>query len=204
MTKESLIPKKKTKQEEFEALALEHLNPLYGMAMSLTRNKADAEDLVQESIIKAFRAFDSFEKGTNIKAWLFKILKNTFISNWRKKKNVKEEKPIDDMSEFSFYSAAYPSMPKSPEGVPSDDVFNADKLEHVLGDEVKKALDSLPEEYREAIFLCDIQGLAYQEIADILSIPIGTVRSRLARARSSLQKLLWDYAKESGLWRANK
>lgn len=189
------------KHKIFEKEALVHLDAMFGLAYSLTRNRAKAEDLVQESILKAYRAFNTFEQGTYMKAWLFRIVKNTFISQWRKAKVRPESKEIDDENFKSFYGEVYEQIPKKDNGVPAEEVLDPEKLEHVLGDEIKQALEQLSEEYREVIYLCDIQEMSYQDIADILEIPIGTVRSRLARARKQLQKMLWRYAKDKGLWR---
>jgi RNA polymerase sigma-70 factor (ECF subfamily) len=188
-------------RKEFERLALVYLDDLYRMGFSFTRQKADAEDLVQRSILKAFRAFHCFERGTNMKAWLFKILRNTFISDYRQKKRHAVQSIEDDEAEFSFYKAAQEEARKASEAMPEEAVIDPAKLEYVLGDEVKRALDSLSEDFREVIFLCDVQGLSYLEIADILDVPVGTVRSRIARARGQMQKLLWQYAKDKGLWR---
>jgi len=181
----------------FEELALPHLDALFGFAISLTRNKTEAQDLLQEAYLRAYKSFSSFERGTNIKAWLFRIVKNVFINEYRKKKRAPESEPIDDYLEFSFYKHAR-EMGREPGDA---ELTDPSKLEYVLGDEVTHALSELPEEYREAVFLCDVQELSYADIAKVLDIPIGTVRSRLARARGMLQKLLWDYAQKKGLFK---
>jgi RNA polymerase sigma-70 factor (ECF subfamily) len=192
---------KSADKKEFEKLALVYLDDLYRMGLSFTHNKADAEDLVQRSVMKAYRAFQSFERGTNMKAWLFKILRNTFISDYRRNKKHAVQSIEDDEAEFSFYKAAQEEARKASESISEEVVLDPSKLEYVLGDEVKKALDSLSDDFREAIFLCDVQGLSYVEMAEILDVPVGTVRSRLARARGQMQKVLWEYAKDKGLWR---
>jgi RNA polymerase sigma-70 factor (ECF subfamily) len=193
----------KADKKAFEETALLYLNDLYRLGFSFTHQKADAEDLVQRSLLKAFRAFHRFERGTNMKAWLFKILRNTFISDYRQKKKHAVQSIEDDEAEFSFYKAAKEEARKVSDTIPEEQILDPAKLEYILGDEVKKALDSLSSEFREAIFLCDVQGLSYEEIAGILEIPVGTVRSRLARARAQMQKTLWEYAKDKGLWRRN-
>lgn len=185
----------------FEEEALPHLDALYGMAYSLTRNRSDAQDMVQEAVLRAYRAFGSFEEGTHLKAWLFTILRNTFINSYRRKKKAGEQQALEGDPEFSFFGAAHEQVQALPAENPARRILDAEELEQIFGDEVTRALDSLSEEYREVIYLCDVQEMSYQEIADLLEVPIGTVRSRLARARSRLQKLLWDYAVESGLFR---
>ena len=174
-----------TSNQAFQDLALTHLDALYRHALSLTRHQSDAEDLVQEAFLKAFRSFHQFERGTNLKAWLFKILRNTFIGDYRKKKKIQEQQVAEEASDFSFYAAAQEEVRKSSNVLPLEEALATSRLEHVLGDEVSKALDSLSEEFREVIFLCDVQEFSYQEISRILEVPIGTVRSRLARARGS-------------------
>jgi len=184
---------------EFKNLILENLNGLYGFALSLTRNTADANDLVQEASLRAWRSFHQFKPGTNLKAWLFTILKNTFINEYRRKKRSPEKVSLDDEENFSFYAKAQAQLTaEGKHSVPG--ALDPSKLEEVLGDEVHEALYALPEEYREAIVLSDVQDLSYADIAKVLNVPIGTVRSRLARGRSMLQKLLWDYANSKGLF----
>ena len=191
--KSSLKRKKNPALLEFQALALEHLSVLYRYAVSLVRNPNDAEDLVQEAVLKAFRAFEQFERGSNIKGWLFAILRNTYFNVYRKQKNTPEHVPLEQVEGFSLYEKVHPLVPA--------EVFNERKLEDVFGDEISRALNELPDEFREAIFLCDIHGFSYQEISKITGTPVGTVRSRLARGRGLLQKLLWDYAEKNGIFR---
>ncbi len=198
-TRKNTVP---TAKERFEMLTLEHLGALYRHAVWLTRNSTAAEDIVQEAYLKAYRAFGSYRQGSNIKAWLFKILRNTFISEYRKRKNHPEIRvPEDDPDFTTFYGAVKHAHLRGCGELSEKDLTDAAKLERFLGDEVMQALELLSDEYREAIFLCDIQHLSYQEMAEVLDIPIGTVRSRLARARNLLQKALWHYAQDKGLWR---
>lgn len=185
---------------EFEALSAPYFDMLYRHALSLTRNKTEAEDLLQEAILKAFRASHLFEKGTNIKAWLFKILRNTFISEWRRKKHDADTSFTETDEEFSIYTEAYHHQGDS-DAMEKLQALTPETMEQEFGDEIMKALESLPADFKEAVLLCDVQEFTYQEIAEILEIPIGTVRSRLARARALLQKHLWDYACRQGLWR---
>lgn len=196
--------KKNAARHEFEKTVMQHLDALYGLGLSLARNKADAEDLVQESVLKALRAQESFKQGTNLKAWLFTILRNTFINEYRRRqKTVLQPAETEEDSEFSFYEAAMNRLQAKGNNreVVHPDALEPSRLEHVLGDEVTKALAVLSDEFREVIYLCDVQELSYEEIAGILAVPIGTVRSRLARARHTLQKLLWNYANDKGLFR---
>ena len=184
---------------ECKQLILENLNGLYGFALSLTRNTADANDLVQEASLRAWRSLHQFKPGTNLKAWLFTILRNVFINEYRRKKRSPEKVSLDDEDNFSFYAKAQAEI--TAQGKHSGpDALDASKLEEVLGDEVHEALYDLPEKYREAIILSDVQDLSYADIASVLDVPVGTVRSRLARGRSMLQKKLWDYARRKGLF----
>jgi len=186
-------------KQEFQELLEAQLGALLGHAVALTRNRAEAEDLVQEASLKAYKAYENqFEKGTNFKAWLFKILRNTFINEYRRKMRAGEQVELDDHSQFNFYEEAFYRAKDHPERYKPAQKFDQKDLVNQMGDEVVRALDQLPGEYREVIFLCDIQELAYQEMADILGVPIGTVRSRLSRGRGMLNKLLWDYAKDKG------
>ena len=179
-------------QSEFEAVALEHMDALYGSALRLTRNPGDAEDLVQDAYLKAYRFFDSFEKGTNIKAWLFKILTNTFINKYRRKVKEKEvaEAPAEDIMVDRFISARHVRALRDPEGTFFD---------QLLSDEVVEALDKVPVDFRMVVILADIQGFAYKEIAEIVGCPVGTVMSRLFRGRRILQKHLYEYAIAEGV-----
>lgn len=177
---------------DFEALTMEHLDALYGAALRLTRSPRDAEDLVQDTYLKAFRFFDSFERGTNIKAWLFKIQTNTFINKYRRKVKERElaEAPPEDVVLDRFVSSENYLALKEPE----NEFF--DKL---LSDEVLEALDQVPVDFRMVVILADIQGFSYKEIAEIVGCPVGTVMSRLFRGRRILQKALYEYAVKEGV-----
>jgi RNA polymerase sigma-70 factor (ECF subfamily) len=177
---------------EFEALTLEHMDALYGAALRLTRSARDAEDLVQDTYLKAFRFFDSFEKGTNIKAWLFKIQTNTFINKYRRKVKEREvaETPAEDIVRDRFVSSEQFDALKDPE---------SDFFSRLLSDEVLEALDQVPVDFRMVVILADIQGFSYKEIAEIVACPVGTVMSRLFRGRRVLQKALYEYAVREGI-----
>lgn len=174
----------------FEAEALVHVDALYGLALRLAGgDEPRAEDLVQESILKAYRSWDSFEAGTNCRAWLMTILRNTFINQFRQQKNRPTPVEFDDVAERPGSRSLYDA---DPEG----QIFR-----RMIDDEVIAAVDQLPEEFRVVIVLSDIEGLGYQEIAELQGIPVGTVKSRLFRARRKLQKRLHDYAVEMGYLR---
>lgn len=195
-------PRYKTNKNAFERSgALKHASALFGLACSFTRNRAGAEDLVQETYTRAFRFFYQFKPGTNIKAWLFKILRNTYINEYRKKKRGLEIESAGKEKEFSFYDRIYHENKAQTAEIPHDLLYHPAKLENILGDEISKAMESLPQDFREVIYLCDVQELSYVDIAKIIGVPIGTVRSRLARARGMLQKLLWQYAVQNGIIR---
>src|SRR5688572_4888574 len=173
---------------------MEHMDSLYAGALRMTRNPADAEDLVQETYLKAYRGFGGFEEGTNIKAWLFRILTNTYINRYRQQKRRPDETDLGDVEDFYLYRRLggidEARISKSAE----DTLF-----ELFTDDEVKAALESLPDTFRMAVLLADVEGFAYKEIAEILDIPIGTVMSRLHRGRKALQKRLYDFAVDRGL-----
>ena len=177
------------KERRFEEQALPFLGQLYGTALRLTRNPADAEEVVQETFLRAFRAFDQFEEGTNLKAWLYKILTNTFISSYRKKQREPQTVSADANEDFSLYDRLVEAN-VSPE---------AELLDRIPDEEVKQALEAIPEQFRTAVLLADVEGFSYQEIADITGVAIGTVMSRLHRGRKALQRALWDYAKQRGM-----
>ena len=187
------VKRMKTKSNtEFETLALEHMDALYASALRLTRSPKDAEDLVQDTYLKAFRFFDSFERGTNIKAWLFKILTNTFINKYRRKVKEKEmaEAPVEDVMFDRFVSAEQVRALQDPE---------TDFFEKLLSDEVVEALDKVPVDFRMVVILADLQDFSYKEIAEIVGCPVGTVMSRLFRGRRILQKHLYEYAVREGV-----
>jgi RNA polymerase sigma-70 factor, ECF subfamily len=176
--------------EAFEAIALEHFDALYNTAMRLTRNPSTAQDLVQETYLKAYRFFHRFEPGTNIKAWLFTILRNTYINVYRK--TARQQPQVD----FEQVSPFYTDPEASSEWGERSSV--EEMLHYVVHDDVKRALDDLPEEYRMVVLLADLEDFSYKEIADIVGCPVGTVMSRLFRGRRLLRKSLEDFAKKSG------
>ncbi len=188
-TNESLSAVEHKKQIEFQNEAVVHLNALYNYALHITMNPDDAEDLVQETYLKAYRFFNSFERGTNCKAWLFKILKNNYINVFRK--NSKEPGKVDYDLIKDFYHSIKDTRSDTTE-------TDSDYFHSLLHEEVYQALLSLPEEFREVIQLCDIEGFTYEEIANMVDSPIGTVRSRLYRGRKLLRNQLEGYAKKYG------
>ncbi len=181
-------------QATFAEDAMPLMDGLYSAAMRMTRNAADAEDLVQETYLKAFNAYERFETGTNLKAWMYRILTNSYINAYRKKQRRPDESDIDDIEDLYLYrrlgGAESAVLSRSAE----------DQLLEMFGeDEVKLALEDLPEHYRMPILLADVEGFAYKEIAEILDVPIGTVMSRLHRGRKQLQKRLYSFAEEHRL-----
>jgi RNA polymerase sigma-70 factor, ECF subfamily len=173
----------------FAEQAMEHMDSLYSAALRMTRNPADAEDLVQETYLKAYRAYGTFEEGTNLKAWLYRILTNTFINAYRSKKRRPDETELEDVEDLYLYRRLG-GLEASTAGRSAEDEL----LDWFSESEVKEAVESLPEAFRLAVLLADIEGFSYKEIADILDIPIGTVMSRLHRGRKALQKRLYDFA----------
>ena len=179
--------------DPFETEALTFLDALYRTALRMTRSEADAEDLVQETYIKAFRAREQFTPGTNLKAWLFRILTNTFINSYRRRQSQPEFTELDDVDEFSLYRRMSDLKTSSNAGDPESEFLNG-----LVDTEVKDALAELPEKFRSVVLL-DVEGFSYKEIAEMLDIPIGTVMSRLHRGRKFLQKRLYDLAQERGI-----
>jgi RNA polymerase sigma-70 factor, ECF subfamily len=180
------------KKALFEEQALPYMDQLYAAAMRMTRNPADAADLVQETFIKAFQAFEQFQQGTNLKAWLYRIQTNTFINIYRKKQRDPYQGTIDDLEDWQLGGAesATSTTTRSAE---------AEAIDHLPDSAVKDALQSIPEDFRLAVYFADVEGFSYQEIADIMKTPVGTVMSRLHRGRRMLRDLLSDYARDRGI-----
>lgn len=178
--------------QEFEQLALPHTDALLRTALRMTRNKSDAEDLVQDTFLKAYRFFNRFERGTNIRAWLFKIMTNLFINSYRDRAKRPPETSFDEVEESFLYNKLVE------EGQPTGTNPEKELFDKLYTDEVQQMLDRLPEEFRMVVMLNFVEGFAYQEIAEILGIELGTVKSRLHRGRKLLQKGLWEYAKKAG------
>src|SRR3954454_16825120 len=181
-------------QSKFSDLAMEYMPSIYSAALRMTRNPADAEDLVQETYLKAYRAFDRFQQGTNLKACLLRILTITFINSYRAKKRRPEQTELDEVEDLYLYRRL-----GGLEAAAASRSAEEEVLDLFTDDEVKAALESLPEQFRIAVLLADVEGFSYKEIADILDIPIGTVMSRLHRGRKALQKALFEFGVERGL-----
>lgn len=170
------------KRASFEREALVHLDSLYRVALRLTGNAAEADDLVQETMLKAYRAWHQFQQGTNAKGWLLTILRHAFINEYRRRTRHPETVDLDAIEPF----AVFPEL--------QDEDPQGSFFDRIVDDEVLRAIDQLPEQFREAVVLSDVEGLSYEEIARILEVPVGTVKSRLFRARRLLQQKLYDYA----------
>ena len=179
-------PSTDQKRESFEKEALVHLDVLYRVALRLTGNPSDADDLVQETMLKAYRSWDQYQQGTNAKAWLLTILRHAFINEYRRRTRHPETVDVDAIEPFAVFSDV---QDEDPQGAFFD---------KIVDDQVLKAIDQLPVVFRETLVLSDVEGMSYQEIADILKVPVGTVKSRLFRARHLLQAKLYDYAVEMG------
>lgn len=174
------------KPRDFNDEALVHLDTLYSVALRLTGDPADAEDLVQEAVLKAYRAWDRYERGTNCRAWLLTILRNTFINEFRKRSKRPRPVAFETVEELSVFESVQDA---DPEG---------SFFRHIVDDEVRRAIDELPEEFRTPVVLSDVEGLSYAEIAQVMGLPVGTVKSRLFRGRRRLQRRLYEYAVEMG------
>ncbi len=170
------------------------MGSLYSAALRMTRNPADAEDLVQETYLKAYRAFASYQEGTNLKAWLYKILTNTFINSYRSKKRRPEQTELDEVEDLYLYRRL-----GGLEAVAANRSAEEEVLDRFTDADVKAAVEALPEGFRMAVLLADVEGFSYKEIAEILGVPIGTVMSRLHRGRKALQKALHLFGEQRGL-----
>jgi RNA polymerase sigma-70 factor, ECF subfamily len=182
------------RQRQFADQAMEHMPSLYTAALRMTRNAADAEDLVQETYLKAYRAWHTFQQGTNLKAWLYRILTNTFINTYRAKKRRPDETELDEVENLYLYRRLG-GLEAAQTGRSAED----EVMDLFTEGDVKAAIEALPENFRLAVLLADVEGFSYREIADILEVPLGTVMSRLHRGRKALQKALHDFGSQRGL-----
>jgi RNA polymerase sigma-70 factor (ECF subfamily) len=181
----------------FEEEALKHLDALYRTALRMTRNPSDAEDLVQDALVRAYRFYDRFEQGTNFRAWLFKILTNTYINTYRRKQGRPQESSLEDTEEFFLYNQL------SNDGERVTDVEDT-VLDRLGADAIQRAIDRLPPQFRTTVQLSDVEGLSYAEIAEATGVAKGTVMSRLFRGRRQLQRALWDQAQAAGFTSGSK
>jgi RNA polymerase sigma-70 factor, ECF subfamily len=180
-------------RSQFADLAMEYMPALYSAALRMTRNAADAEDLVQETYLKGYRGFASFTDGTNLKAWLYRILTNTYINSYRAAKRRPEVADVEDVEDLYLYRRLASDGPEL--GRSAED----EALDRLTDDDVKAAIESLPDTFRMAVLLADVEGFSYKEIAEITDVPIGTVMSRIHRGRRALQKALASFAGARGL-----
>jgi RNA polymerase sigma-70 factor (ECF subfamily) len=180
-------------RRRFQEEALPLLDSLYGGALRMTRNPADAQDLVQDTMLRAYRAFSSFQPGTNLKAWLFRIMTNAYINTYRRRQREPRKVSSDEVEEFDLYQTLKDhdtAWDETPENIVLDALVDSDIIE---------AIDDLPEQFRMAVVLSDIEGFSYAEMAEIMDVPMGTVMSRLHRGRKQLQERLWEKARERGI-----
>lgn len=185
-------------KRRFQEDALPLLDSLYGGALRMTRNPADAEDLIQETMLRAYRSFDRFEPGTNLKAWLFRIMTNAYINTYRKKQREPQKVSQDEVEDFDLYRELKdhdPQFSVTPETIVLDGLVDSD---------ITDAIEDLPEQFRLAVLLSDVEGFSYAEMAEIMDVPMGTVMSRLHRGRKALQKRLWDLARDRGIVKGPK
>jgi RNA polymerase sigma-70 factor (ECF subfamily) len=182
-------------QTKFVDQAMQYMPALYSAGLRMTRNPSDAEDLVQETYLRAYRAFGTFQEGTNLKAWLYKILTNAFINSFRARKRRPQEVDVEDVEVLYLYKRLRGTQGGPAAGRSAED----EVLERITDTEVKAAVESLPESFRMTVLLADVEGFSYSEIAEVMDVPIGTVMSRLHRGRRSLQKALLKFVAENGL-----
>jgi len=187
-----------TTRARFEEEALQHLDALYRTALRMTRNPSDAEDLVQDALVRAYRFYDRFEPGTNFRAWLFKILTNTYINNYRRKQGRPQESSLDDTEDFFLYNQL-----SGDSGERVTDVEDT-VLDQLGADAIQRAIEQLPPQFRTTVQLSDVEGLSYAEIAEATGVAKGTVMSRLFRGRRQLQRALWDQAQAAGFTGGSK
>ncbi len=181
-------------QANFESDAMPYASQLYAAALRMTRNAADAEDLVQETFLKAFRAYDTFAEGTNLKAWLYRILTNNYINRYRKQSRRPSEVELGEVEDLYLYRRVATAGTREASRSAEEEV-----LDGFVDADVRQALESLPEHFRFPVLLADVEGFSYKEMSEMLDVPIGTVMSRLHRGRKALQKALWGFASERGL-----
>ena len=194
----TLAPEAAANRSRFEEEALQHLDALYRTALRMTRNPSDAEDLVQDALVRAYRFYDRFEPGTNFRAWLFKILTNTYINSYRRKQGRPQESSLDDTEDFFLYNQLG--------GDGADHVTDVEDtvLDSLGADAIQRAIDQLPPQYRTTVQLADVEGLSYAEIAEATGVAKGTVMSRLFRGRRQLQRALWEQARAAGFTSGSK
>jgi RNA polymerase sigma-70 factor (ECF subfamily) len=191
-TSSTKTPPSDASRDLFEEQAIPFMDQLYAAAMRMTRNPSDASDLVQDTFVKAYAAFGQFQQGTNLKAWLYRILTNTFINGYRKNQRNPYQGTIDELQDWQLGGAESTTARSSRSA-------EAEAIDHLPDSDVKDALQSIPEDFRMAVYFADVEGFSYQEIADIMKTPVGTVMSRLHRGRRMLRELLAEYAQERGI-----